>query len=71
MKSYLPAVLKEQRAESGKCQTEIAQDLGISQKVYSTYECGTREPNIEMLIKMAEYFGIPIDILVGRYVIKK
>ena len=71
MKSYLPAVLKEQRAESGKCQTEVAQDLGISQKVYSTYECGTREPNIEMLIKMAEYFGIPIDILVGRYVIKK
>ena len=35
------------------------------------YEKGEREPSIDTLINMADYFGIPIDLLVGRYELRK
>lgn len=71
MKSNLPNMLKQVRKEKDITQTEIAEVLGISQKVYSTYEVGTREPNIDILIKMADYFGVSIDFLVGRYKLRE
>ena len=67
MKSNLNIVLKKLREEKGKSQEEIAKDLNISQRAYSYYETGERLPNIELIIDMAEYFQIPIDLLVGRY----
>lgn len=67
MKTNLHNVLKELRRNSGKTQQEVANDLKITQKAYSNYENGTRLPNIEMIMDMAEYFKVPIDVLVGRY----
>lgn len=67
MKSSLNTVLKKLRKEKGISQEEIAKDLNISQRAYSYYETGEREPSIELIIDMAEYFQIPIDLLVGRY----
>lgn len=67
MKSSLNTVLKKLRKERGMSQEEIAKDLNISQRAYSYYETGERQPSIELIIDMAEYFQIPIDLLVGRY----
>lgn len=68
MKSNLHNVLKELRAERGITQQEVANSLGISQKTYCNYENGNREPNIDTLISLSNYFRVPIDFLVGLYV---
>ena len=67
MKSNLHNVLKQLRSEKNETQTVVAKALHVSQRAYSNYENGSREPSIETLINMAEYFNVPIDVLVGRY----
>lgn len=71
MKSNLHNVLKQLREEQGKTQQEVAEVLEVSQKTYCNYERGHREPNIEMLIALANYFRVSIDFLVGRYVMSE
>ena len=65
MKNTFHIVLKELRGN--KSQSEIAKELGLTQRTWSYYEQGTREPDIDTLIAIAEYFKVPIDVLVGRY----
>lgn len=67
MKSNLHNVLKSLRNEKHETQIQVAKALNVSQQVYSNYEKGDRQPSIETLIDMAEYFNVPLDILVGRY----
>lgn len=64
-------VLKGLRIQNNLTQKEIANIINVSERTYSRYETGDREPRIETLIKIAEYYKIPIDILVGRYVKKE
>ena len=71
MKSNLHIVLRQLRDEQKKTQLELANDLHISQKTYSNYENGTRQPNIETLIDIANYYKTSIDYLVGRYQLRK
>ena len=71
MKNNLANILKRERKKKNITQTEIAKILNISQRVYSNYECGDVEPSIDTLINMADYFGMPIDLLVGRYELRK
>ncbi len=47
-------------------QKEMADFLLTSQQTYSRYEKGTREPDIETLIKLADYFGVTVDYLLGK-----
>ena len=44
-------------------QKEICQRLGIAQASYSRYECGTNEPNLETLKKLAMLFDCTVDYL--------
>lgn len=67
MVQELQIMLKELRKEKGLTQEQIAKELKVTQKTYSNYENGTRLPNIEMIIEIANFYKIPIDILVGRY----
>lgn len=53
------------RKESGKTQKEIADYLGIKQAAYSKYEVGETEPKISTLLKLARYFEIDLNTLVG------
>ena len=71
MKNNLKNVLKELRIESKKTQTQVAKELNITQRAYSYYETGKNEPSIDLLIDIANYYKIPIDILVGRYTVAK
>ena len=47
-------------------QREAAEVLGISLYSYGRYERGDREPNIEMLIKMANLFDTTVDYVIGN-----
>ena len=47
-------------------QKELADLLGISERGYRHYELGSREPDIEGLIALADFFDVSLDYLVGR-----
>jgi len=58
--------LKKIRKAAGISQLKLALDLNTSQNTISRYETGEREPGIAELIKIADYFNVSIDYLVGR-----
>lgn len=64
--------LKQIRKERRLTQLKVAMDLNISREALSHYENNKREPSIEMLIKMSEYFNVSIDFLInGKEFISK
>lgn len=46
-------------------QAKLGEMLGLTQQTISSYEKGTSSPNIEVLIRIANYFKISLDTLVG------
>ncbi len=52
--------------QSGKMQTEIAKELNIEKQKITHWKSGYIEPNIDDLIKLARYFNVSIDYLVGN-----
>lgn len=60
--------LKLLRLLSGKSQQEIAEVLQTSRATYSNYERCAREPSVDNIIKLAEYFGVTTDFLLGHTV---
>lgn len=57
--------LKELRGKRNLLQKEVAGDLNILAQTYSRYENDLRYPNIEQLIKIAEYYNVSTDYLLG------
>lgn len=47
-------------------QQRLAIDIGIDQASISSYESGKYLPNVEILIKISDYFGVSTDYLLGR-----
>ena len=58
--------LKQLRKEAKKTQVEVANYLNISQSNYGKYELEEIEPNIQTLIKLADYYRVSLDYLIGR-----
>ena len=58
--------LKELREQRRFTQEGLAMKLSASQSTISAYEIGERSPDLEMLIAIANVFGVSIDYLVGR-----
>jgi len=54
------------REDADLKQKDIAAYLGIQQTVYSRYERGFQTIPLEYLIKLADYYGVSMDYLVGR-----
>ena len=54
------------REIKGISQNKLAEKLNISRTTYQSYENGRNQPNIETLIKMAEFFGVSVDALIGH-----
>ena len=57
--------LKQIRKERNLNQLKVAMDLNISREALSHYENGKREPSIDMLNKLSEYFNVSIDYLIN------
>jgi transcriptional regulator with XRE-family HTH domain len=58
--------IRQRRKENTKTQTEIAQKTGIPQNTISWIEKGKGIPNIEQCIKLADYYHISVDELIGH-----
>jgi len=58
--------LKDLRRKSRVKQTDIAEHLGLLPRAIRFYESNEREPSQENLIKLANYFNVSLDYLVGR-----
>lgn len=58
--------IKELREMAGKQQKELAIDLGVSQPTVSDWESGRKVPSAKSTSKLADYFQVPIDYLLGR-----
>ncbi|MBR1535179.1 MAG: helix-turn-helix transcriptional regulator [Ruminococcus sp.] len=56
--------LREIRKKKGYSQLKVAMDLNITREALSYYENGQRCPNLEMLIKLSDYFHVSIDYLI-------
>lgn len=54
------------RNEKGLSQYELAEKLAFSRGQIGNYEQGTREPDFANLIKIADFFQVSIDYLLGR-----
>ena len=54
------------RKERGLTQKQAAQDLGVSQALLSHYEKGIRECGLDFVIRVAEYYDVSCDYLLGR-----
>lgn len=55
--------LRELRQQSSLLQKNVAELLGVSTITYRQYEQGSREPNIEKLLKLAIIFNVSLDNL--------
>lgn len=53
------------RKEKGISQQELADALGTNQQSINAYENRKSQPDIEMLMKIADYFNTSVDFLVG------
>jgi transcriptional regulator with XRE-family HTH domain len=51
--------------ERGLSQQQLADELGINQQSINGYENRATEPDIEMLIKLADFFRTSVDYLIG------
>ena len=58
--------LKELRVEKGATQKEVAEFICCSPLVYSRYEREEREPDIDALCRLADFFGVTVDYIVCR-----
>lgn len=60
------STLKQLREKNKLSQKDIANYLGITRQAVASYELAKREPDYGVLKKLADYFGISIDYLLGR-----
>lgn len=58
--------LKELRIERGKTQKDLAVLLSVTQQTYSDYEVGRTNPTPDALVKLADFFEVSTDYLLGR-----
>ena len=66
MRKILAQRLKQCRKEHGLTQLQVAIYCDITEKAYQNYELMTREPKLEILLKIAQLFHVSLDYLVGR-----
>ncbi|PGW70169.1 transcriptional regulator [Bacillus cereus] len=59
------------RKEKKLRQEDMAKQLGIARTTYAMYEQGNREPDYNTLIKLASFFEVSIDYLLGTTEIRQ
>lgn len=67
IKNVLASRIKQLRLDNEIPQVIVACELGIARSTYAGYEIGKNEPDIYTLVKIADYYKVSLDYLVGRY----
>ncbi len=62
---YAMVVLKELRAENNLTQEKLAQAIGTNQRTVARWEVGKSDPSVFYILKLAEYFHVSADYLLG------
>jgi transcriptional regulator with XRE-family HTH domain len=63
--------IRNLREDVDQTQTQLAEYLNVKQTTYSKYELGKINIPVEVLIKLADYYDVSIDYIVGRSKKKK
>ena len=58
--------MEELRKQQGLTQTQVAEVLGMTQQQYQLYESGKREILLHLMIKLADFYDVSMDYIVGR-----
>lgn len=58
--------IRNLREDSDKKQQELADYLNVKQTTYSKYELGKVNIPVEVFIKLADYYDVSVDYLLGR-----
>lgn len=62
--------IRNLRIDGGYTQRDIAKILGVNQNTYSQYEIGVLNYSVEALEKLADFYGVSVDYLLGRTAVK-
>ena len=66
MRRILADRLKQLRKERGLTQNQVAICCDITEKAYQNYELMTREPKVDILVRIADFYEVSLDYLTGR-----
>ena len=58
--------MRELRIDNSKEKEELATLLDVTLSAYNRYESGARQPDVDSLIKLAIFYGVTLDYLLGR-----
>ena len=58
--------IRNLRIDGGYTQAQIAEYLNVKQNTYSQYEIGTLNYPIDVLMKLADFYNVSVDYLLGR-----
>ena len=65
MENKISSRIYELRKDTGLSQSELAKQIGASQKAIDFWEKGINEPKASFIISLAKYFGVSTDYLLG------
>ena len=63
--------IRKLRTDTGYTQKQIAEVLGVSQNTYSQYEIGVLNYPVDTLVKLADFYDVSVDYLLGRTDVKE
>lgn len=63
---YTATILKQLRIRKGLRQKDIGIYLNLSPGTVSNYENGIHEPDLDTLCRLADFYGVSVDYLLGR-----
>ncbi len=66
MQKVLSERLRLLRKEKELTQIQLATYCDITEKAYQNYELMTREPKLDILVRIADFYGVSLDYLTGR-----
>lgn len=66
MRDILANRLRQLRKDKGFTQMQVAIYSDITETAYQNYELMVREPKLEILVRIADFFDVSLDYLVGR-----
>jgi transcriptional regulator with XRE-family HTH domain len=59
-------MLNELRKSRGLSQQALCEKLNLSRGTYSLWETGKRRPELDSLIRLADFYGVSVDYILGR-----
>ena len=63
--------IRSLRIDRGYTQKQIAEYLNVRQNTYSQYEIGVLNFQVDALEKLADFYGVSVDYLLGRTAVKE